>query len=413
LAINYRFSPTANLTNEFIFGISRFSFSFNNPDENFADNPPFLFNLITNPLNSTPTVNNARRVRTNQFVDNLTYIRGAHTFKTGINFRFGRHLDDRQALTTLTANFGASFSANDLNDFRITGTNGLPGLNNSTGGDRARLQSFINDLLGRVGTISRSFVAEDDTQYRPVGEGLIFDARYPEYDFYFQDAWKVRSNLTVDLGLRWEPRPSPTSKGNPILRPEQPIRLGEVPSNTMRFVEGKLFDNDYNNFAPSVGFAYDPFKDGKTSIRANYRLAYDRLNTFVFSSAIFQTSPGLIFQATNPIGQSAGISGARLRNGLPLAPPSRTPLSLRQPDPFSLSGITVVDPDLQFPETHQWAVSLQRDLGFGLVAEATYIGRRATHLSGAYDVNQVDIINNGFLNAFNVVRGGGDSALFN
>src|SRR4029453_3803113 len=141
--------------------------------------------------------------------------------------------------------------------------------------DRNNLQNAINDLLGRVGNISQSFVAESDSAFAPPGTLFLFDSRYNEYDFYFQDTWRIRPNLTLDFGVRWEPKMAPGSgSGDTILRPDRPVRFGEPPTDQLKFVEGKLFDDDWTNISPTVGFAWDPFSDGKTSIRANYRLVY-------------------------------------------------------------------------------------------------------------------------------------------
>jgi len=75
--------------------------------------------------------------------------------------------------------------------------------------------------------------------------------------------------------------------------------------------------------------------------------------------------------------------------------------------------LTVFDPSTRSPKTYQWGISAQREIGFKSVVELNYIGRKGVGLYGAYDVNQVDIFNNGFLGAFNTVRAGGESALIN
>jgi len=411
IAVNYRWSPTATITNELVAGFNRFTFSFNNADPNANINPPIIFSClgvsdsnclnITNPLDNSPTINNARSIRTYQIVDNLSYLHNSHALKFGTNLRLQQHRDNRGGAGGLGINLIVDFnrSANPVPaSFNLPAN--TSSVINST--DRGRLQSFINGVLGRVGSFGQGFVATGSNAFGPPGTRFPFDARYPEYDFYGQDTWKIRPNLTLDYGLRWEVRFSPRSNGNPVLHPNSPVRIGAPSSNNLRWVEGKLFDDDWSNFAPTVGLAWDPFKDGKTSVRTNFRLAYDRSNTFVFSSSIYNTEPGLTLGVTNSSFGLGPNETGRLRFGLPplAPPPGVTPDVLHQPPPFSTNSITVVDPSLRTPKTYEWSLSLQREIASNIVFEANYIGRRGVGLYGAYDVNQVDIFNNGFLDAF-------------
>ncbi len=407
LAVNYRWSPTAKFTNEAVVGFNRFEFNFATPDQG-ADQSlitPFSFNnSIPNPYVNITGTQNARRLATYQVVDNGTYITGPHTFKAGINLRFQQHVDNRTSVASLNifplVDFSTVVNTVDPATFRLTSLTGL-----NTSFDRPFLQGMINNLLGRYGNIQQAFVAADNSTFAPPLTYFKFDARFYEYDFYFQDTWKVRPNLTFDLGLRWEPKMSP-SGGNSssiVYRPDRPIRLGEPPANDIKFVPGKLFDNDLNNFGPAIGFAWDPFKTGRTSIRANYRLAYDRMSTFLFSSAIFPATPGQTIGISNA---TFGAAGGRVRQGIPqLTPPAGlTPQQLLQPPAFSLNSLTVIDPSLRTPKVHEWGASFQREVGFNSVLEVNYIGKKGIGLLGGYDVNQVDIFNNGFLQAFNQVR---------
>jgi hypothetical protein len=409
LATNWRWTPTARFTNEFVFGVNRFTFSFNTPDPNSLENPPFVFSNFTTPLSNAGPVQNARRLSTYQFVDNATFVRGAHSFKGGTNFRYTQHLDTRTSVASLNTVLNVDFSRtiNTVDPAAF----GLPSDIN-TSSDRPRLQTAINELLGRVGNITRAFVAASDTEYAAPGTVFLYDARFGEYDFYAQDTWKIRPNLTVDAGLRWEVRLSPRNPDGLTLRPDQPFVVGSRPSNTLRWEQGKLFKDDWNNFSPSVGVAWDPFGTGKTSVRANYRLAYDRMNTFVLSSAIFPTQPGITLGVTDT---QFGQGGGRISNGLPaLAPPAGvTPVQLRQPASFSSNSITVTDPDMVNPKTHEWGLSVQREVGWDTVVQLNYIGRRGRNLYGGYNANQAEIFSNGFLDAFNVVKAGGESALVN
>lgn len=405
VAINYRASPTAKLTNEFVFGINLFSFSFATaqPDPTI----PFSLNNVTDP--NTNFAFNARTVRTFQFVDNLTFDFSPHVIKAGINFRFGKQFDDRSSAGgSIEPSVGFGAGSSSFTGFNLP-SSGSTSINSA---DLTRLQNTVNDLIGRIGSINQGFVVDPNnpSRFAPAGTRYNFTAYYPEYDFYVQDTWRARKNLTFDIGLRYEVKLNPSSKDIPILRPNQPFTVGSAPTNTLRFVEGDLFKDDFNNLSPSVGFAWDPFKSGKTSIRANYRLSYDRFPSQVFANSIFQSTPGNTFASSI---SDIATRNLLIRNGLPDLTPTRTPDDLRQTPPFatgSAGTITLVDPDLQFPESHQWFAGFQRELWAKNVLEINYIGRRSTHLFGGYDANQVNIFasdprcSENFLQAFNALR---------
>ncbi len=406
LAAAWRWIPTPRTTNELVLGMNRFTFNFANPDPNFLSNPVFTLVDVADPLANC--VGNLRALTTYQLVDNFTYIRGAHTFKTGINFRYQRHIDRRGSIAAFNAQPLADFdpNVNTVDDAAFR----LPS-NINTAVDLPRLKRTVNNLLGRVGSMMQGFVASGN-QFAPGGSVYTFDARFPEYDFYWQDSWKLRPNLTVDLGLRWEMKLTPRDPRDRLAHPDQPFPVGSPPSNTLKWVKGPLYGDSYRNLGPSFGVAWDPFGTGKTSVRANYRLAYDRINTFSLSSAIFPNLPGQTFGVSNT---EFGQAGGRLRSGLPvLSPPAGlTPSQLAQPGPFSTGVITVMDPNWKPPRVHEWSFGIQRQLHSNMVLEVNYIGRHGTNLFGGYDTNQVSILNNGFLDAFNIVRGGGDSPLMN
>jgi hypothetical protein len=410
LAVNYRWTVTPTVVNEFVTGFNRFTFSFNNPDP--RENPPVILNVPNDPLNLEEPVNNLRTITTWQFVDNLSVIRNQHAFKFGTNLRFQKHVDDRSAvagvLTRARIFLGTAQNPVPSNFGTGTANTLVPGINAA---DRSRLDSWINDILGRVGTINQAFVAIDDNTFGPGRTRFNYEAHYPEYDFFGQDTWKIARNLTLDLGLRWEMRLSPRAPNDIVLRPEQRLAIGETPTNAFRFGEGKLYDDSLFQLAPSIGMAWDPTGSGKTSIRANYRLAYDRTNTFVFSSFIFQSAPGLTRAVTN---NTFGNNGGLLRSGVPVLNSNDvTPLQFRQPPPFSTNSLNVVDPDLKYPRTHQYSISFQRELGGKNVLEVNYIGRQGRNLFGGYDVNQADYTRNGFLADFEQLRTTGNSPRIN
>ncbi|HEY2018397.1 MAG TPA: TonB-dependent receptor [Bryobacteraceae bacterium] len=396
-AANWRWNPRPDITNEVVFGQNHYTFAFQQP----ADITKIGINAPV-PTLAVYDYANTRTITTWQAVDNFTWARGTHTFKFGTNLRFQRHQDIRGSVggydSTTDVNFSTGVNTVDPATF------GIPSGVNTTF-DLPTFQSNINFLLGRVGDITRGFVAQGN-QFVP--GLLLFDARWPEYDFYAQDTWKVSRRLTVDLGLRWEIRMSPSSPSNNITHPNLAMVAGGTPSTNVSWTSGKLYPNAFRDLGPSIGVAFDPLGDGKSSVRANYRIAYDRLNTFSLSSAVFANLPGTTFGIDD---QSYGQGGGRLTGLQSLAPPTLTPSQLLTPAPYSSSAITVVDPNFKMPITHEWGLSVQREIARSTIVEVDYIGRRAYHLFGAYNANQAQIFNNGFIDAFNTVKAGGDSPL--
>lgn len=406
LAVNWRSSPSSTLTNEFIFGISQFEFAFTNPNPD--PKYPFVFNL---PTDSGTNFNyNARSFRTIQYVDNLTIVKGSHTFKTGTNLRLGRGFDDRSSVASSDVDSSINFSRTINNNFTAFG---LPasGSSSISSTDLTRLQNTINDMLGRVGSYTQAFVSDPNnpTSFAKAGTRWENIAKYPELDFYFQDNWRMRQNFVIDAGLRWEIKMSPRSgTGRPILAPDKPITIGSPATNSLKWVEKKLFDDDYTVFLPTVGFAWDPSKTGKTSIRANYRIASDRFGTQFFGASILQSAPGNTFTGTD--NGAYGAAGGLLRNGLPAITPTASPTSLAQPPSFSTNSINVLDPAVQFPRIHTATVSFQKEIFKDNVIEVNYNWKRGTHLFGGYNANNVNInakvngISESFIEAFNQIR---------
>ncbi len=395
---NWRTNPAPNITNELVIGQNHYVFSFNQPANLNG------LTVLSAPVTTTAIYDyaNARTITTWQGVDNFTWVTGPHTLKFGTNLRYQREVDLRGSVggydSTTDVDFSTAVDTVDPSTFHLPA-----GLNSSF--DLPDFQSDINFLLGRVGNVERGFVAQGN-QFVP---GLLnFDAHWNEFDFYGQDTWKVTPRLTLDLGLRLEMKLQPRSPTNVITHPNQAVAIGAGPSDDLSWVGGSLYKDSLDDLGPSIGFAWDPFGTGKTSIRADYRIAYDRLDTFSLSSALFANLPGTTYGLDDT---SYGQAGGRYSNLSPLAPPTLSPTQLLTPAPYSSSAITVVDPNFKIPTTHEWDFSLQRELFKNTVFEADYIGRRAYHLFGAYNINQDQIFNNGFIDAFNTVKAGGDSPL--
>ena len=413
LAIGLRSTLSPTTTNELVIGGNRFTFDFavpSNLDERTT--PIDMTDSITDPLSNS--FGNLRRLTTYQALDNITHVRGEHTFRAGVNFRLQQHYDIRGTVAGIDANPGY-FIGGAVDPTRF----GIPRqctasitTNCANSNDRSRLTNFINDLLGKVDRYQVGLVATGDG-FGPPGTAFIFDAWYPEYDFYFQDDWKVRPNLTLNLGLRWEPKPKPYTRGDSrIFVPDKPVVFGAAPADDITFVEGDLYKSDWNNFGPAIGVAWDPFGDGRTAVRGNFRVAFDRISTFLPSSAVFPNTPGTTFANILRVGTTADV---RLRDGAPnfAVPAGATPQTLTRAAYPGFGIQEIIDPDFTTPTTYMWSLGVQREIGWKMVVEAQYIGREGRHLIGGYERNQPDIFNNGFLQAFIAAKGGGESALLN
>ncbi len=402
LAIGLRSTLSERATNELIFGGNRFIFDFAIPTNQDPRATPFVLVNVTDPLSNS--FGNKRTINTFQVLDNVSYVSGAHTFRFGTNLRLQQHYDVRGSIAGSDANPLVFLGGT------VPGSFGVPSAIHPN--DVARANGLVNDLLGRI-TSGNVGLTAIGNQYAPPGSAFIFDAWYPEGDFYFQDDWKVRPNLTLNLGLRWEPKPKPYTRGSSvILVPDRDLSLDASPANDISFVEGDLYRSDYNNFGPAIGVAYDPFSNGRTVIRGNFRIAFDRISTFLPSSAIFPNSPGTsTFQSflvsTN--------EDRRIRDGVPSlnAPAGLTPAARRTPPSPTTASLEVLDPDFETPTTYMFSAGLQRDIGKGFVFQAEYVGRAGRNLIGGFERNQVDILENGFLQEYQRVQAGGQSDLFN
>ena len=401
LAIGWRSTLSPSLTNEFTVGFARFSFLFTqgetNPD--FPNILPFTFNLASLPFINTPRT--ARAVTTPQFLDNVTWVKGAHVFRGGLNVRFYEHNDQRGQPGGVNVTPSLSFSASLLPPV-IAGEAGL-GINAT---DLTRLRNATNDLLGIAVRLTQPFIGDLKSDaflpFKKDGKVSLFavGTRLKQYNFYFQDEWKLRPNLTVNYGLRAELNTPPTEAAGRVYVPKQPI---DGSQGLVTFGTGNSFytgDHDLA-FGPRLGIAWSPGKSNKFVVRAGYGIAFDPISSFQVTAAMGRP-PGLISTCTSTVGvaaqagcQGLPAAGTRVSENFPLelAAPTVKPSSFFTLPAVVLGNappVTVFDPNLQLPTVHQWNLNLQYELPKGFVASASYIGRRGTHLMRGYDINQID-----------------------
>ena len=435
LAVGYRKVISPRIVNELTAGYGRFGFLFTQGEANPAwpNIPPFDFNSISEPYLNTPRT--ARWVTTPQLLDNLSVVHGAHVFRGGINFRFYRHVDQRGQPGGINVTPTVTFSATTRPAFiGTTGNSGFATAPNINSTDSGTLGSLINNLYGLPASMTQVFISNlNDNVFLPFKTGdqvTLYAEKHnlDQYNLYFQDEWKVRPNLTLNYGARWEINPpANTSPHANVYVASTPIAGTPLPATPVVNTPGAVsfvkanhwYEGSFNGaIGPRFGLAYSPdFKSGflrtlfgdssKSVIRLGYGIAFDTISSFQVTAAAGRI-PGLVQSCTTSYSTTtsafstitAGCVNSpdinkTVAGGFPtqLPAPSVKPLTLLTPSQqlrANAPPIAVFAPKMQLPTVHEWNLSLQRELPWGLVMQAAYIGRRGEHLFMAYDINQTN-----------------------
>jgi hypothetical protein len=212
---------------------------------------------------------------------------------------------------------------------------------------------------------------------------------------FVQDDFRIRPRLTLNLGLRWDIQAPPT---DPQIRVDTYIPGRKSTVNSLAPV-GQLFYGDpgvergvvstkWNHVSPRVGFAWDPFGDGKTSVRAAAGIFYGSLsgNEWNTMTNYQPFATRLTFTNTNPKTDAAGVpQGASLRN------PYNAFVG-GNPFPYKGTyvtggGIMGVDLNFRWPYSYQLNFSVQRQITQDLAVTAGYVGTLSHNLPFSRDVN--------------------------
>src|SRR5581483_625034 len=189
-----------------------------------------------------------------------------------------------------------------------------------------------------------------------------------ESNFYAQDAWKIRSDLTVNIGLRYEyntPSTDPTNRMSVLNLSTR--QLSQVGTGG---VSRSGIQPDYNNFAPRVGFAWNPRKN--LVIRGGYGIFYDA-GMFEVSSALYFNPPWFTIRLFFP----SATSLLTLQNPFPLNSGLIPPASL-----------STLAPDLVTPYLQDWNFNVQQAVDRIGTFSIAYAGSKGTHLIRSLDLNQ-------------------------
>ncbi len=302
--------------------------------------------------------------------DTFSWIRGHHSMKTGF--------------------FYTPYQNNTVYDFYVNGNfffSGDPGNGGiGSGNDRADF------LLGLPDEYLQFGAAPSNIRSHNLG-------------FFWQDEWKVRPNLVLTFGLRYEySSPKLDLQGRSFS-----LQLGQQSTRFVNAPKGLLFPGDKgapmgsnfpdrNDWAPRFGFAWDPNGKGRTSIRGGFGIFYDILkaedNLQYNGQAPFFGFADLFFDplSKNPKAQTNYFTAPFVATGVPNSFPSRPPAKDINFDdagflPFGGGGVYFVDQNLRTPYVYQYNLNVQQQLTSKMIAEIGYAGSDSHKLTGLLDAN--------------------------
>ena len=390
-------SLTSSITNELRAGYAESTPSFVNR-ETFDLGYRLALPLITNPIQNF--LQQGRVPTSYDLMDNVALVKGNHLIKFGFLGRAVRILtfNDVGIVPQYTVNFN-------------TTTNTMPVANNTTnfpGGisstEFTNASSLLGLLSGAVSAGTQTFNVADRTSGFTRGIGSIRHLDYNTLAFYGGDTWRIRPNLSVNFGLRWEYiSPITERDGLGLLPRDTSLAALNDPNAILDFAgagTGRPFlARDLNNFAPNVSAAWDPFKDGKTSIRGGFAISYaiDN-NATVLSNAAVTGNAGLASTVTRPDLSGTVTGGGIVTLGTPAFLVPRTLV-----DQLSLSQtptLFTTEFNLATPYAAQWNVGIEREIFGDTALSVGYVGNRGVKLTRGLDTNQVRIFENGFFPDF-------------
>lgn len=257
--------------------------------------------------------------------DGLSWLKGRHTFAFGGEIR-------RAYNNNIAFNIGSlTFNA----------TTGAAG--------KSAIQNFLNDSASAF------------TVQLGSGNNRILQ---PSYDVYAQDSFKWKPNFTINIGLRYAWNSSPSEASGRFTQFD--------PTTGTLVAASQPYHTNNKNFQPRVGFAWDPFKDGKTSVRAAYAILTQDPTTNIVTG--LSSNPPFAL----PISVSSGVIKAE-NPGASLAGTSLGPAA--------------INPDFNDMYAQDWNLTIDRQLTPSMGLSLAYVGSKGTHLQLNQNINQPLVTN--------------------
>jgi carboxypeptidase family protein len=400
--------------------------------------------------NAGPSFTPSARDATTLSVSNtLNWLMGAHSLNIGGEFdQFDVWLDTYGSRAAPSITFGTATGDPALAMFSATN---FPG---SSATDRNYAAALYGVLTGRVTQIGGTARLSPDGQYIYQGDSRA-EGRLRQYDLFIQDNWRVRANLSINLGLRYALQmpfyalnnsystatvndiwgvsgykpgcdmSNPTSATCNLFQPG--VMTGTKPTYQNLAKGVKAYDTDWDNLAPSIGVNWTPSAEGgflrkllgepgDTSFSGGFSRAFDRRGMGDFTGR-FGNNPGLSVNANRNTGNGNLTLPNLLRDGntgppAPCPPPPAakpTGCLLTAPEyPLSnqnaTGSVNMFDPSLQVPYSDSWTIGFQRALGQKSAVEVRYVGTRSRAQWEVFNYNEANILENGFLDEFKLAQ---------
>lgn len=339
-----------------------FGRDFNSPDATLGIPP---YNVLG--CNTLAYANGQlRHTGTTSYADSITWVKGNHTLKFGGDFR------------DVNSSGYDNFLSRDALSFNRFSQFSQPSVvlnSNVPSGEVTPIQDLIWMLVGGSSLQVQAQFFNKSGQRQPSDNKKFLQH---EYDAFFQDSWKIRRNITLSYGLRYQFDGVPfEANGNFSNLFQNADSFASTytftvvgPGNAKR----DMYNNDYKNFEPRLGIAWDPRGDGKTSIRAAYGIFHDRIFDNLFGNA-----------RGNPPFQGAVVNAFNS----PVTP-SNIPFGVSTPPGLTYTNgdyalATLLATNITMPMSQSWNFGIQREIAHGLVLNTTYVGNHSTRVIRSLD----------------------------
>jgi Carboxypeptidase regulatory-like domain len=373
---------------------------------------------LTNPgLGNTQS---SREAGTKVIEDTATWLKGKHSVTFGGSMvQADVWLQNQTLVPAVTFGILSSEPANSL----FSSAN-FPGASATDLSNATNLYAMLTGRITSIAGDARINPAGD--AYTPFGASRA-EGRMREFDIYGADAWRVKTDLTISAGLRYVLENPFYPVNNSYTTLSQAALYG-ISGNGNLFAPGTLagahptlvqypagayaFNPDRNNFAPSIGAAWQPpaqnnllgrlilgSQEGDSVLRAGWAMAYNRPGMSDFTGA-FGNNRGLAAslnrdQATGNLGSLPLLLRDPATLALPVAPTVSFPIS-----PAITDSLNVFDANLQMSYAQSYSIGWQRKLGSDTAVEVRYVGSRHRQDWETVNINEVSITDNGFVNEF-------------